>query len=114
MKEVKEILESRRRQIFYMDAESYFIGTRRDNCRVLSNHMKQRLPAERDIPQCLEEIDKLDEEWTEKSVKRFNTVQEPMDRLFWDDKIKDVLECFERRIVQRFLENYVKGLRRLK
>ena len=41
-------------------------------------------------------------------------MKEPMDIMFCDERIGDVLLHFERNIVQRFLENYIKGLREFK
>lgn len=38
-------------------------------------------------------------------------MNEPLDELFRDDRIKEVLLHFERVVVERFLENYIEGVR---
>jgi hypothetical protein len=113
-KEAIGILERRRRQIFYIDAESYFIGIRRNSCEPINDLIKRQVPLEVTIPKFLLEIDELDGRLRDRSTNEFDVMKEQMDRLFCDERIGEVLLNFERKIVERFLENYIKGLREFK
>lgn len=70
-KQAIEILEQRRRQIFYIEADSYFIGIQRTNCEPINDLIKRQIPLEVTIPRLLIEVDKLDARLREKSSREF-------------------------------------------
>jgi hypothetical protein len=113
-KEAIGILERRRRQVFYIDAESYFIGIRRNSCEPINDLIKRQVPLEVTIPKFLLEIDELDKRLRDRSTNEFDVMKEQMDKLFCDERIGEVLLNFERNIIERFLENYIKGIREFK
>ena len=43
-KKAIEILEERRSQVFYSEADAYFIGLRRNSCEVIEDIIKRQIP----------------------------------------------------------------------
>ena len=83
-KKAIEILEKRRNQVFYLDADAYFIGLRRNSCEVINDIIKRQIPLEVTIDQFITDIDCLDGQLREKSAQSFDTMREQLDRLFCD------------------------------
>lgn len=100
--------------MFDLDADAYFIGLRRNNCEVIKDIIKRHTPLEVTIDRFLIDIDWLDGKLREKSVQSFNAMREQLDRLFCDERIQEIQLNLERKVVERFLENYIKGLREYK
>lgn len=83
-KEVIEILERRKSQIFYIEAEASFIGLRRNNCEAINDLIKRQVPLEVTIDQFMIDIDQLDGKLREKSAQSFDAMREQLDKLFLD------------------------------
>ena len=50
----------------------------------------------------------------ERNLRKASVQWEQLDRLFCDERIQEIQLNLERKVVERFLENYIKGLREYK
>lgn len=94
-----------------MDADDYFIGLRRSSSEDINDLIRKQTKRETTIEQFFIDIDQLDTGFNEKSARSFDAIKEPLDIFCCDDRLQEILLHFERNVVERFLENYVKGVR---
>ena len=90
------------------------MGIRWSSCEPINEFIKKQVPVEVTIPQFLADIDDLDTQLRARSASGFDMMKEQLELLLCDDRIGEILLHFERKVVERFLENYIKGLREFK
>lgn len=106
-----EILLRRKERIFYCEVDNSFVSIRRTNCEPINNLIKRQIPKEVRIEELLVEIDALNRYLCERSASSFDPIPTRIEELLGDHRLVEIRENYEVKIVERFVENYMKAFK---
>lgn len=104
------LLDPLTRSVFYRNTGPSYVGLNRNICyltsRLVNLYFPERLPVIKFLSGLLE----LDTKLCDLSLSTFNEYQEEAGLLLCDSRLNKVIEEYEKSVVERFVENYLKGV----
>lgn len=106
-----EILLKCKERIFYCEVDNSFVGIRRKNCEPMNDIIKKRISKEVRIEELRVEIDAIDQYLCERSASSFDPMPTRIEWLLGDNRLAEIRENYEIKVVERFMENYMKAFK---
>lgn len=100
----------RAEKICYWEIPRSFIGINRFSCEKINDIIKTQIPHETTINILMEKLMRIDNRMHLKSTEGYKWYHEPIEEILGDPRIKPVRYLYERKVFERFLENYTKAL----
>ena len=107
----ERLIAEENESIFYCCTGGSFVGLSRIGCQKLNTLARSYFPAKTTFCDFFRRCLFLNIEVTNISIKSFKEYESEIGPCMGDIRMSQVTENFEREVVERFIENYLKGIR---